>query len=151
MKHLIYIVIILFTIQTNGQNSTEKKQYRIDLLTLEKNTKDTLISSIVEVFSGEKRIETSISDFDGISIFFLKSKDIINNKIRLKIHGLKCSVFEKEYELTDDLNTEIHLEYGETEYTNRNQLSEMRKKLDIKPKIFECQVIEPEIIYIDKN
>jgi hypothetical protein len=151
MKHLIYIVIILFTIQTNGQNSNEKKQYRIDLLTLEKNTKDTLISSIVEVFSGEKRIETSISDFDGISIFFLKSKDIINNKIRLKIHGLKCSVFEKEYELTDDLNTEIHLEYGETEYTNRNQLSEMRKKLDIKPKMFECQVIEPEIIYIDKN
>ncbi len=151
MKHLIYIIIILFSIQTNGQNSTEKKQFRIDLLTLEKNTKDTLISSIVEVFSGEKRIETSISDFDGISIFFLNSKDIINNKIRLKIHGLKCSVFEKEYELTDDLNTEIHLEYGESEYTNRNQLSEMRKKLDIKLKMFECQVIEPEIIYIDKN
>ena len=146
MKHLIYIIIILFSIQTNGQNSTEKKQFRIDLLTLEKNTKDTLISSIVEVFSGEKRIETSISDFDGISIFFLNSKDIINNKIRLKIHGLKCSVFEKEYELTDDLNTEIHLEYGESEYTNRNQLSEMRKKLDIKLKMFECQVIEPEIL-----
>ena len=102
MKHLIYIVIILFSIQTNGQNSTERKQFRVDLLTIEKNTKDTLIGSIIEVFSGEKRIETDISDFDGISIFFLNSKDIINNKVLLKIHGKKCSVFEKEYELTDD-------------------------------------------------
>lgn len=151
MKHLIYIIIILFSIQTNGQNSTEKTQFRVDLLTIEKQTKDTLISSIIEVFSGEKRIETSISDFDGISIFFLKSKDIINNKIRLKIHGINCSVFEKEYELNNDLNTKIYIEYGESEYTNRNQLTEMYKKLDIDPITIECQVTEPEIIYIDKN
>ncbi len=151
MKHLIYIFIILFSIQTNGQNSTEKKQFRIDLLTVEKNTKDTLIGSIIEVFSGEKRIETDISDFDGISIFFLKSKDIVNNKIRLKIYGMKCAEFEKEFELTDDLNTEVYLEYGESEYTNRNQLSEMYKKLEIKPKTSECQVIEPKVIYIDNN
>ena len=146
MKHLIYIIIILFSIQTNGQNSAEKKQFRIDLLTLEKNSKDTLIGSIIEVFSGEKRIETSISDFDGISIFFLKSEDIINNKIRFKIHGLKCSLFEKEYELKDDLNIEIYLEYGKSEYTNPNQLSEMYKKLNIKPKMFECGFEEPTII-----
>ena len=146
MKHLIYIIIILFSIQTNGQNSAEKKQFRIDLLTLEKNSKDTLIGSIIEVFSGEKRIETSISDFDGISIFFLKSEDIINNKIRFKIHGMKCSLFEKEYELKDDLNIEIYLEYGKSEYTNPNQLSEMYKKLNIKPKMFECGFEEPTII-----
>ena len=122
----------------NGQNSTKKEQFRIDLLILEKNSKDTLIGSIVEVFSGEKRIETSISDFDGISIFFLSSEDIINNKIRFKIHGMKCSLFEKEYELSDDLNAEIYLEYGQSEYTHPNQLSEMYKKLHIKPKVFEC-------------
>ena len=146
MKHLIYIIIILFSIQTNGQDSTEKKQFRIDILTIEKNTKDTLVGSIIEVFSGEKRIETDMSNFDGISIFFLKSKDITNNKIRLKIHGMKCSEFEKEFELTDDLNTEIYLEYGESEYTNKNQLSEIHKKLNIKPKLFECKVEESTII-----
>jgi len=140
MKHLVYIIIILFSIQTNGQNSTEKTQFRVDLLTIEKQTKDTLIRSIVEVFSGEKRIETSISDFDGISIFFLKSKDIINNKIRLKIQGINCSVFEKEYELNNDLNAKIYLEYGASEYTNGNQLTEMYKKLDINPITIECQV-----------
>ncbi|MEH1008367.1 hypothetical protein VDP25_11525 [Winogradskyella sp. ECml5-4] len=67
MKHLIYIIIVLFSIQTNGQESTEKKQFRVDLLTIEKNTKDTLVGSIIEVFSGEKRIETDMTDFDGIS------------------------------------------------------------------------------------
>jgi hypothetical protein len=103
-------------------------------LTIEKTTKDTLIGSIIEVFSGKKRIETDITDFDGISIFYLNSKNIINNKILIKIHGMKCSVFEKEYELTDDLNAKIYLEYGKSEYTNPNQLSEMYKKLNIKPK-----------------
>ncbi len=146
MKYLIYIIIILLSIQTNGQNSTEQKQFRIDLLTIEKNTKDSLIGSIIEVFSGKKRIETDISNFDGISIFFLKSKDIMDNKIRLKIHGMKCVVFEKEYELIDDLNTEIYLEYGVSEYTNKNQLSEMHKKLNIKLKVFECGIEEPTII-----
>lgn len=87
MKNLISIAIILFSIQINGQNLTLSKQFRVDLLTIEQNTKDTLIGSIIEVFSGEKRIETDISDFDGISIFYLNSKDIINNKILLKIHG----------------------------------------------------------------
>jgi len=67
MKHLIYIIIVLFSIQTNGQESTEKRQFRVDLLTIEKNTKDTLVGSIIEVFSGEKRIETDMTDFDGIS------------------------------------------------------------------------------------
>jgi hypothetical protein len=146
MKRLFYITIILFSIQTNGQNSSVKKQFRIDLLTLESNTKDTLAGSIIEVFSGKKRIETDISDFDGISIFFLKSDDITNNKVRLKIHGMKCSVFEMEYELTKDLNTKIYLEYGESEYTNPNQLSEMYKKLNIKPKMFECGYEEPKVI-----
>jgi hypothetical protein len=146
MKHLIYIFIILFSIQTNGQNSTKKKQFRIDLLTVEKTTNDTIISSIIEIYSGEKRIETDKSDFDGISIFFIKTKDIINDKIRLKIYGLKCSIFEKEYILTDDLNTKINLEYGETEYTHHNQTMEMYKKLNIKLKIFECGFEEPTII-----
>ncbi|ALM20536.1 hypothetical protein AAT17_04435 [Nonlabens sp. MIC269] len=146
MKHLIYIFIILFTIQTSGQDSTEKKQFRVDLLTVEKTTKDTIISSIVEIYSGEKRIKTDISDFDGISIFFIKSKDIVNDKIRLKIYGPKCSIFEKEYTLKDDLNTTINLEYGETEYTHHSQTMEMYKKLNIKPKIFECGYEEPTVI-----
>nr|WP_295706209.1 hypothetical protein [uncultured Lacinutrix sp.] len=138
MKHLIYIIIVLFSIQTNGQNSTEKKQFRVDLLTVEKTSNDTIISAIIEVYSGKKRIETDISDFDGISIFFINSKDIMDDKIRLKIHGPKCSVYEKQYNLTDDLNTKINLEYGETDYTHHNQTFEMYKKLKIKPKVFEC-------------
>lgn len=146
MKHLIYIIIILFSLQAKAQVSTENKQFKIDVMTLEKRTKDTLFASIIEVFSGEKRIETATTDFDGRSIFFIKSEDIVHNKIRMKIHGMKCTVHEKEYELTADLNTKIYLEYGVSEYTNPNQLSEMNKKLNIKPKMFECIFVEPTVI-----
>ena len=134
MKHLIYIIIIFISIQTNGQNSNEKKKFRIDLLTVEKNSNDTIRGSIIEVYSGEKRIKTDLSDFDGVSRFLINSKDIVDDKIRLKIYGPKCSIFEKDYNLKDDLNTKIKLEYGETEYTHHNQLNRMYKKLNIKPK-----------------
>ena len=135
-------MILLFSIQMNGQNENGKKQFRVDLLTVEKSSKDTIIGSIIEIYSGEKRIETDISDFDGISILVINSKDIVDDKIRLKIYGPKCSIFEKGYHLTNDLNTKINLEYGETEYTHHNQLSEMYKKLNIKPKVFECGTID---------
>ena len=131
MKHLIYIIIILFSIQTNGQNSTDKKEFRIDLLTVEKTSKDTIISAIIETYSGGKRIQAAVSDFDGISIFNIDSENIVDNKIRFKIYGPKCRLFEKEYNLTVDLNTQINLEYGETEYTHYTQMSKMLDKLKI--------------------
>ena len=96
MKHLIYIICILISIQAIGQVSAEKKKFQIDLFTYEKTSNDTIRSSIIEIFSGNKRIETAISDFDGISIFFLKSKDIIDEKIELKVYGPKCEIFENK-------------------------------------------------------
>ena len=51
---------------------------------------------------------------------------------------MKCVQFEKEYKLTDDLNTTILLEYGESEYTKFEQLTEIYKKLNIEPKTFTC-------------
>lgn len=126
----------------NGQSNINGKQFIVDLLILEKISKDTLAGSIIEIYSGGVRIKTDLSDFDGISFFYLNTNEIENNKISLKIHGLNCELFEKEYKMTDDLKTEIYLEYGKTEYTNRNQMSEMFKKLNIKPEFFECGTID---------
>jgi hypothetical protein len=131
MKHLIYIIIFLLSIQTNGQNSTEKRKYRIDLLTVEKTSKDTIISAIIETYSGGKRIQTAVSNFDGISIFYIDSKNVVDNRIRLKIYGPKCRIFEEEYNLKTDLNIKINLDYGETEYTHYTQMSKMLEKLKI--------------------
>lgn len=138
MKHLIYIILIFFSIQTNSQNVEEIKDFRIDLLTIEKNSKEMLAGSIIEIFSGKVRIETDISDFDGLSIFYINPNDIVNNKILLKIHGLKCELLEKEFTLNNDLSIKIYLEYGETEYNSPKQLSEMYNKLNIKPKPSLC-------------
>lgn len=131
MKHIIYILIFLLTTQTNGQNSIEKKKFKVELLTVEKTSKDTIINTIIETYSGGKRIIAAMSDFDGISVFFIDPKNVIDDKILLKIYGPKCSILEKEYNLTDDINTVINLEYGETEYTDYNQLSRILKKLNI--------------------
>ena len=121
----------------NGQNSTVKKKFKVDLLTLEKTSNDTIISSIVEAYSGGKRIQAAVSDFDGISIFYINTKEVVNDKIRLKIYGPKCNVFEKEYILKTDLTTEIKLEYGESEYTHYTQMGEMLRKLKIRLEIGE--------------
>ncbi len=131
MKRIIYILIFLLTIQTNGQNSTGKKKFRVDLLTVEKTTNNTIISSIIETYSDGKRIKAVVSDFDGISIFFIDSKDVVDNKIILKIYGPKCSILEKEFNIKDDLNTKINLEYGKTEYNHYTQMSKMLDKLKI--------------------
>ncbi len=148
MKNLIYIILFVFSVQTNAQKSSEKKKFRIELLTYEKTSNDTISISIIEVYSGGKRIETSISGFDGISIFYINSEEVVDHKINLKIYGPKCSIFEKEYNLTDDLNTKINLEYGDTEYTHHNQRFKMHKKLNIELKYseVECEYEKPTII-----
>lgn len=131
MKYLIYIAIILFTVQMNGQNTTEKRNYTIKLLTVEKTNNDTIIGAIIEAYTGGKRIQADVSDFFGNTIFILDSKNIVDNKIRLKIYGPRCSIYEKEYYLTENLDTKINLEYGETEYNHISQMGEMLDKLNI--------------------
>ncbi|KAB1067414.1 hypothetical protein F6U93_10220 [Tamlana haliotis] len=138
MKHLIYIILICFCIQLNGQNGNDIKDFTIKLTLIEKNSNNLLAGSIIEIFSGQTRIKTDVSDFDGISFFYLNPKNIIDNKILLKIHGLKCKILEKEFTINNDLNTKIYLEYGETEYTHPKQISEMYKKLNIKPEPSYC-------------
>lgn len=140
MRRVIFILFFSFSLYS--QNSDSKEDFRIDLFTIEKKTKDTLAGSIIEVYSGKNRIETDITDFDGISIFFLKPQDIINNEIHLKIYGRKCKFFEKKFSLTNDLNINIYLEYGITKYNRPDQISEMYKKLKIKPREFLCGTID---------
>lgn len=62
---------------------------------------------------------------------FQKHKAGDLNRIRLKIYGPKCRIFEQEYILEADLNTKISLVYGETEYTHYTQMSKMLDKLKI--------------------
>ena len=147
MKHLIYIFVFLFSIDSIGQESSENMKFQIVMNTFEKTSNDTIRSSIIEVYSGEKRIETAISDFDGNSIFQINSKDIVDDKIILKVYGPKCRIFEEKYLITNDLNIKIHLEYGETEYFHHNQLYKMLKKLDIKLNFLEmkCGYEQPKL------
>ncbi|MCX2839837.1 hypothetical protein OQ279_17055 [Salinimicrobium sp. MT39] len=142
MKNFSYILFFLLCIQVNGQNPPDRKQFKVDLLTIEKKSKDTLAGSIIEIYSGGKRIETDITDFDGISIFYLNESDIVDKKIRLKIYGLKCKFYESTFSIKEDLKKTIYLQYGQTEYNDPHQIHKMYEKLNIKPKEFHCGTID---------
>ncbi len=72
--------VILFSIQTNGQNSTKKKQFRIDLLTVEKTTNDTIISSIIEIYSGEKESKLIYPILTELAFSLLKQRTLLTTK-----------------------------------------------------------------------
>ena len=134
MRKIIYLLLILFSLSMFGQTENFKKDFRVDLLVVEKNTKDTLIGTFTEVYSGNKRIlATCCSDFNGIDIFYVKSQDIVNNIIHMKFYGRGCKPVRKKFKIKNDLKTTIYLEYGKTEYNTKTEdFNMMFKKLNIK-------------------
>jgi hypothetical protein len=115
------------------------KRNILNLKTIIKDSTDVLPFSIIEIFSGDVRIDTGQTDFDGIDIFVISSGSIIDNKILIKIYGIKCEVFENEYMINDNLKLIINLEYRETTYNHLSQMGDMFKKLNI---IFNLELRE---------
>jgi len=140
MKKIIYILPLLFSLSIIGQTENSKKKFRIELLTIEKKTKDTLIGSFTEIYSGHKRIKAKCcTDFDGIDIFYIDTKDIVDNSIYMKIYGRKCKPYKKKFSIKDDLKTTVYLKYGKTEYNTKIKDFEMMfKKLNIETDSFNC-------------
>lgn len=134
MKKIIYILSLLVSLSMLGQTENYKKDFRIDLLTIEKNTKDTLIGTFTEVYSGNKKIKARCcSDFDGIDIFYINPLDIVDNTIYMKFYARNCKPSKKKFIIKGDLKTTIYLKYGKTEYTKIEDFEMMSKKLNIEP------------------
>lgn len=144
MKKLLYLFTLIFSFSLIGQNKALDKYFTIDLVTIEKNTKDTLVGSFTEVYSGQKRINASCcTNFDGIHIFYLKQRDIVDNTIYIKIYGQNCKPYMKKFSIKSDLKKVIYLEYGKTDYNNKDKdFNMMFEKLNIKPDSFECGTTE---------
>lgn len=144
MKNIIYILFVLFSLSIFGQAEKFKKDFRVDLLTIEKNTKDTLIGTFTEVYSGNKRIQAKCcSDFDGIDIFYLHPQDIVDNTIYMKFYARKCKPFKKKFIIKSDLKTTIYLSYGKTDYNTKiDDFRMMFKKLNIERDTFKCGTVD---------
>lgn len=144
MKNIIYILFVLFSLSIFGQAEKFKKDFRVDLLTIEKNTKDTLIGTFTEVYSGNKRIQAKCcSDFDGIDIFYLNPQDIVDNTIYMKFYARKCKPFKKKFIIKSDLKTTIYLSYGKTDYNTKiDDFRMMFKKLNIERDTFKCGTVD---------
>ena len=97
MKTILSLLILIIAINAVGQNIDSKSDIKFQYLAVEKNTKDTLIGAFTEVFSGNKRILAKCcTDFDGLERFTLNVNDIVDNKIVMKIYGMKCKPFKKK-------------------------------------------------------
>ena len=131
MKQIIYIGLLLICFSAKGQINDDQKEFILNLKTIKKDSTDTLAFSIIEIFSGGLRIDTGQTDFDGVDIFIINSNSVIDNKIRIKIYGIKCEIFEKVYMINDNLDLTINLDYGETKYIHPKQMMEMFNKLNI--------------------
>ncbi len=144
MKNIIYTLFVLFSLSIFGQTEKFKKNFRVDLLTIEKNTKDTLIGTFTEVYSGNKRIQAKCcSDFDGIDIFYLNPQDIVDNTIYMKFYARKCKPFKKKFIIKSDLKTTIYLSYGKTDYNTKiDDFLMMFKKLNIEMDTFKCGTVD---------
>lgn len=131
MKQIIYIGLLLICFSVKGQINDDQKEFILNLKTIKKDSTDTLDASVIEIFSGGLRIDTGQTDFDGVDIFIINSNSVIDNKIRIKIYGINCKIFDGVYEITNNLKLKINLEYGETTYKSRRQMWEIFKKLNI--------------------
>jgi hypothetical protein len=132
------------SILTRGQNVTfNKDDIYLELLFIEEKTKDSLPLSIVEIYSGGKRIDAGMSDYQGICFLVLEKEDVVNGKINLKVYGLKCKPHKQKMSLYEGLNTTIKLKYGKTEYNSRDDQLYMMKKLNFPdPEPWRCGTVD---------
>ena len=119
----------MLSFSTYGQNTILESKYKVELKFIEKDTKELLPSSIIEIFSGKKRIAAGISDYTGTQYFYLKSNEIKNHKITLRVYGLKCKPYEHTFSINKNLKSTIFLEYGKTDFNDRKDLPKFIKKL----------------------
>jgi hypothetical protein len=143
MKTILSLLIIIIAVNAVGQNIDSKKDIVFRYLAVEINTKDTLIGAFTEVFSGNKRILAKCcTDFNGVEILSLNQNDIVDNKIVMKVYGMKCKPIKKKFIVNGDVNTTIYLKYGKTDYNKKTDYDWMRKKLNIECEIIKCGFID---------
>lgn len=80
--------------------------------------------------------------FNGVEILSLNQNDIVDNKIVMKIYGMKCKPIKKKFIVNEDVNTTIYLKYGKTDYNKVTDYDWMRKKLNIEYEIVKCGFVD---------
>ena len=111
-----FSLILLLTSSNVLSQTNAGEMINIKFKTIEKNSKNIISGTATEVWSGNYRIGFINGDFDGISQLDICSKQIVNKKVVLKIYGMKCEYFEKEYLVNGHLDFIVDLKYGKTKF-----------------------------------
>ena len=120
IKFIAVFILILTTFWLSAQTVVANKMIRIEFQTLEKNSNDILIGSVIEVLSNGERIGIIHGDFDDLCVLNVCSKKIIDDTITINVYGMKCKFFTNKYIVNSDSKIDIYLEYGETKYQTIN-------------------------------
>ena len=91
-----YIILLIVGIFTYDQNTSFEDKYKVEFKFVQEETKELLPESIIEIFSGNERIDVGISDFSGNQYFYLKKRRIKHNTINIKVYGIKCKVHKQK-------------------------------------------------------
>ena len=102
IKLLTIFMIIFASFQLKAQESVTNKMIEIEFHTVEKESNDIIIASVIEVLSKGERIGIIHGDYDGISTFKVCSKKIKEGQITLNVYGMRCIPFQNNYIVTDD-------------------------------------------------
>ncbi len=100
----------------NIMESRAGEMINIAFQTIEKESKEALPGSYIDVFSGGERIDLVSGDFDGLGKLRICSKKIKEERISLTVYGLKCEPLKKEYLVHGDTTIVLALEFGPTIY-----------------------------------
>lgn len=143
MRRILYLLCMLLGTSAFAQTAKFERKLEFVFTILQKETKTLMPGSIVEVFSGDKRIDVGISDYSGRQFAYLNPKDIIDNKILIKVYGIKCKPHEQTMIVKQDLAKTIYLSYGNTEYTKASDIGKLMKKFNFPaPPPFFCGTVD---------
>ncbi|MFC5048412.1 hypothetical protein ACFSTE_13740 [Aquimarina hainanensis] len=119
---LTYLSALLLFLNSNAQTiSNESKMLHTIFKVIDAHAHIEAPLTIIEISSGNKRINRVQTDFDGLSPWDICSKELIDHKFKIKVFGMNYKPFEKGYSIKNDTILTIKLYPSEVKFKNKRE------------------------------
>lgn len=119
MRSILFLMLCFIVFKTSAQE--QSKMLEAEITVKHKDSLYVLPLTVLEVFSGNKRIAVLACDFDGKANFAICSKELTNNLITIKSYGKDVKTEKFDYEFKVNLDLTLLLELGFGAFKNRNE------------------------------
>ncbi|MBG6130330.1 hypothetical protein IWQ47_001587 [Aquimarina sp. EL_43] len=119
---LIYLSALLLFLNCRAQSTNSKnKILHTFFKVIDADSHTEVPIAVIVINSGNKRIDVIDTDYDGIGIWEVCSKKIVNHNIKISVFGMNYKPFEKSYTITTDTKLTIELKSGKGKFKNREE------------------------------